>query len=384
MNYNQIYTFINSVTNESIGGTAITVKDTSSLVSLGNLVFDSSKNIDAFYGKLLDRIGKTYFKYKSISTDDFSDIKRTPLEFGAILQKVQAHKVARAVENASYIGKDESTFKQKSPFDIKDETDFRQYLFSKISTFEIDKVIYDVQLKSAFTSEESFGAFCNLIFQDMRNGMDIAISETSRLALCTSIATCVNSGGKMYRNLLAEYNNLTGGELTVDECLYNSDFLKFATSEIRMQLKKFKDLSKLYNSEGAERTTEENEVSIRIHSRFSSNCSTYLESDTYHNELVKLPNYREVNFWQGVGESDTFADTSSVNVSITEGETTITANASGIIAFACDSDKLGMMFDRVRTKSIYNPRSECTNYFHKADIGFYTDKSENGVVFYVA
>ena len=43
--YNQIYNLLNAITNESVGGTAITVKDTASFISLGNKILDSSQNI---------------------------------------------------------------------------------------------------------------------------------------------------------------------------------------------------------------------------------------------------------------------------------------------------------------------------------------------------
>lgn len=106
----------------------------------------------------------------------------------------------------------------------------------------------------------------------------------------------------------------------------------------------------------------------------------YLNADTYNNEFVELSGYKGVNCWQGLGEKASFNDLSSVvieneNISITQ---------SGIVGFLFDYEKIGTMIDRIRTKSIYNPAGEMTNYFHKADIGYFVDDGEIGVVFYMS
>ena len=63
---------------------------------------------------------------------------------------------------------------------------------------------------------------------------------------------------------------------------------------------------------------------------------------------------------------------------------TINVEQTGILAFISDKERHGVMIDKIRTKTMYNPASELTNYFHKADIGMYMDSSEQGVVFYIA
>ena len=56
---------------------------------------------------------------------------------------------------------------------------------------------------------------------------------------------------------------------------------------------------------------------------------------------------------------------------------------ANIVACIYDRDAMGVTIDKRRTKSIYNPKDEYTNYFMKAEMGFYNDLSENGVVFYL-
>ena len=56
---NQIYTMVNDSAQEALGAKAIAVKDTGTLVSLGDQVFSSDTNKEQFYKALTDRIGRT-------------------------------------------------------------------------------------------------------------------------------------------------------------------------------------------------------------------------------------------------------------------------------------------------------------------------------------
>ena len=374
-NVNQIYNFLNETTKEMIGGSPVTVKDTSSLVSLGNIILSSDTSTEQFYSKLVDKIGMTYVKYRELTRDGLSDILRTPMDFGIILQKVNTSEIARAVENGSWTN-------QKNPFaNEKDTTKITSTLFSKIATWELDKIIYDYQLKTAFKSATEMGAFIQLVFSDMYNGMELALRDCANLCVATSIGDCLaSSKNSVKRNLLAEYNTLTSESLTVASCMRSLNFLKYASREINLVVKRMHDVSTLFNSKGYERFTSDNELNIRMLADFSTACSSYLEADTFHKELVALPHYKEVSYWQGLGESGSFNDVSTIKV--TNG--TINVEQTGVLAFISDKERHGVMIDKIRTKTMYNPASELTNYFHKADIGMYMDNSEQGVVFYIA
>ncbi|MBQ1457667.1 MAG: hypothetical protein IIZ20_04120, partial [Butyrivibrio sp.] len=64
MNTEQIYGLVNSVVDQAIGDSGIVAVDTSSLVSLGNVVLSSSTNTEAFLNTLAQRIGKTIIRYR--------------------------------------------------------------------------------------------------------------------------------------------------------------------------------------------------------------------------------------------------------------------------------------------------------------------------------
>lgn len=379
MNVSQLYTLLNATTGQSVGGTAITVKDTSSFCSLGNLVMSSSSSTDAFYQKLVDRIGATYCKYRALKKKDRGIKLYNKLDFGVVLQKINVKEIARAETNNSWTT-------QTNPFSKSaDTTDITSTLYSKLGTFEIDKITYDYQLKTAFINESNMISFINMIFTDMYNGMELAQRDLADLTICTAIADTIavasdtdNPRPKLYRKLVTEYNTLFTKTLTSATALYDKDFLKYAVSEIKKCIKNFDDVSNLFNVGGYEIERSAEDVEIIVHNDFSTKARFYLDADTYNANLVELSGYTERNYWQGFGENGDFDETTTINIK-TDNNNTV--NVENIICVVMSNEKVGVMIDRIRTKSIYNPKSELTNYFHKADYGSFVDASENLVVF---
>lgn len=378
MNVNQIYQLVNDIMADGVGANNVRVKDTRSFVSYGESIISSDTNKEQFYQKLCDRIGKVYIKYRRYVADGKNAIIKTPLEFGAILQKVQTLHLGEMESNKSWGN-------QVNPFYAeKDETSIVQKLFSKMGTFQTKmKVIYDVQLKTAFTSETNLSAFVDLIFNDMYNSMEFAIEGLIKDTRASLIAKVMNGSNVVQkRNLLGEYLLInTDSTLDVDTCLTDVDFLKYASREINKVTKRFKNMTRLFNLDGADRFTSPEDMIVEILNDYSSATASYLDADTYHKELVSLPKYSEIDSWQSSGTTFDFDDVSKINIKLDD-DTTI--EQSGILALVRDVDSCGVMFDRMRVKSIYNPISEMTNITDKLDWGSYVDTSENAVVFYIA
>lgn len=394
MKTNQIYSMLNSMSGEIIGTEALTVKDTATFVSFGRIVLDSDNNKDSCYQALADRIGMTIVLYEQLVRKNLVERMDT-MEFGAVLQTIETKSIANAKQNNSWIyGSSSNVIEQQNPFDVikSDTTDILVQYFSKRATWEIDKKIYDIQLNDAFTNETAFSAFVEMIFQDMYNAMILAENDLQHGVISTAIASAIHAGTKetnsiptMARNLLKEYNTLTTAGLTVENALINKEFLRYCAKEILLVVKKMRDPSIFYNELGATKWHESPQV--RLLTNYATASDAYLSADTYHKELVALPDYETVNFWQARGTTDDFTTVSSVNIKVHEGDADTTGtdvSQSGVIAYVCDPRRQGYMFDRIRTKSIYNPASECTDYFHKADQGFFINRARCGVVFYIA
>ena len=383
MKVNQIYTLVNDAASEALGKSAITAKDTGSLVSLGNVVFSSTTNTEQFYKSLVDRIGRTVIAIRKFKGKKRS-VKRDDLAWGIMYQKI-SFKTKTAVENPSW----NTEGGQANPFDIARSTEVVQKLFSVMGTWSYEDNFPLYQLFTAFTNEAAMGAFISGISTNIENSLTIAEDALANLAVSTNIAGVLISGKtSQKRNLLTEYNTLTGSHLQANSCLYDASFLKYASYQINDTVKNIMNPSASFNAEGMDRQTMGENLVVEVLGKYSAATSSYLESDTYHKELVALPRYEEVSYWQAPGTNFDFADVSKidiVNANLkTVGNETGTIAQGGIIAFIHDIDSCASIITRFRDYSYPNNRDESMNIIKKADKGYMVDLSENAVVFYVA
>lgn len=375
MEVKQIYEVVNSIAEQALGLTELTPTDTS-FVSVGNEVLKSDTNKDAWYNVLVDRIGRTVMSMRSYSANG-AELKREPIEWGVVMQKL-AIPLPKAKTNDSWNGQ---TTEAKNPFE-KFILEPKQKLFYSISTWEVDATIPDVQLKTAFTSPEAMGAFIDGIFTAVYNSLELSYENTANLCRANFIGRkSKSSNTNAYINLLDRYNAETNAGLTLATCMYDVNFLKYCAMTISLYTTRLATMSTLFNDDDLERHTPKDLQVVNVLADFASRMNVYLQSDTFHKELTALPNYNEVPYWQGSGDDYAFANTSKISVNY-DGENNV--EVTGIVALVYDRDAMGVTVDNKRSKSIYNPREEYTNYFYKADMGYYNDMSENGIVFYIA
>lgn len=375
----QIYSLLNTVAGMALGKAAVSVVNTEGLVSLGETVLSTTDNTSAFYSALSSVIGRTYSAYRALP-EVRNGLMRTPLEFGGILRKLDISTIARNIANDSWDNSASITETIKN-----DSTAAVCHYYSDRGTFEIEtKVIYDYQLKAAFTDESSMAAFIDMIFQDMYNGMELDIRNCENLTISTAIAMAsrYELTTNCCINILYQYNQAFSKTLQAEDALRDADFLRYAAAEIKKHKKFMEDPSALYNVAGYEKWTPDSECNILVYEEFAANTATYLQSSTFHDEMVKLPRYREKSFWQGAGDG---TSASRTQVLIERGATgyEVDTAVNGVIACMYDTETMGIMIDYVRTKSDYKPRYEHTEYYHKADWASYVAPGQQICVFYI-
>lgn len=375
---NQIFNIVNDTAKQTFGESAITVVDTSTLVALGDEVLKSDENTENFTNTLVDRIGRTIFSIRAYTTDNAEGMVREPFEYGCILQKIYVD-LPDAKENNSWeIGKENYT----PTFAPVIKPKLEQKLFNKQATWEIDVTIPDFMFRTAFTSATEMAVLIDAIFTAMENMMQIALENNKNLTRANFIASKLHSNKPCGAiNLLHLYNTLTKQSLTVDDCLRDLGFLKWSTQQINLWTKRLGKMSTLFNDEGYKRFTPQSDLIVNVLQDYDSAINSYLQSDTYHNEMTKITsNYSTVPYWQGSGLNYTFEDTSKITVKI-DSETTITE--TGILAVVYDRDAMGVTITERRGTTQRNNKDEYTDYFNKATYGYFNDLSENGIVFYV-
>ena len=375
---NQIFNIVNDTAKQTFGETAITVVDTSTLVALGNEVLKSDENTENFTNTLVDRIGKTIFSIRAYTADNAEGMVREPFEYGCILQKIYVD-LPEAKENMSWeIGRRDYT----PSFAPVIKPTLKQKLFNKQTTWEIDVTIPDFMFRTAFTNPTEMAVLIDAIFTAMENMMQVALENNKNLTRANFIARKIHGAKPCGAiNLLHEYNTLTKQSLTVDACMRDLGFLKWSTQQINLWAKRLGKMSTLFNDEGYKRFTPQYDLIVNVLQDYDSAINSYLQSDTYHNEMTKIASsYSTVPYWQGSGENYSFNDTSKIDVKI-DAETTVAE--TGILAVMYDRDAMGVTITERRGATQRNNKDEYTDYFNKATYGYFNDLSENGIVFYV-
>ena len=382
----QISNIVNDSVKDALGkNVSATQLDSSDIVSLGKTIA-KYEAYDGFYKALVNRIARTVYFVRTYKGKTRS-VLRDEHEYGAFIQKVY-YQMPDAVDNPTWNIPDTSNnYTQSSPYDVEGTVAVASLIFGGKGTWSIEVIRPIEQIKTAFISSAEMSAFIDGIYLSIENSFKLHEERLVALAVNTSMADCLSGG--VSRNLLKEYNTLhAGATLTVEQALTSADFLKYASMEINRVIDNMGVMSTVYNKAGYNTFTSKDKLVVEMLSHFASASDMYLQADTFHNELVKLPNFEKIPFWQSSGKKFDFADCSSINIKhgdlVSETNSTGVVNKSGIICFVHDVENVACYFGHRRTWELVNPRSEVIIHGEKAEKGYAVDNHANAVVFYMA
>lgn len=382
MDVKQIYDIVNSSIGEAIGKTDLVKSDLSNLVDVGNEVFTANA-VDNYVKKLVDRIGKLVFVTRPYS--GFAPkILMDSWEYGSVVEKINVD-VADAEESPTWRLEDGSVYEQ----DKFTAPNVSVKFFNSKTTFEIPLSITDVQIRESFASGYEMNRFLESIYTKMQNKMTLAFEQKVMLTIDNAIAETIYAdygtadlGSKTTIrsvNLLKLYNDTMGTSLKKAKALYDKDFLRFAGTIIKKYIGRLSAESTLFNVGGQKRFTPKELLHVVLWSDYASASASYLESDTYHKELVSLPKYDEVPYWQGTGTD--YAKAGQISVKTAKGHDV--SVAGDILAVLFDREALGVCNDNRRTPTHRNDHAEFINLWYKADCSYFNDLNENLVVFFI-
>lgn len=386
-----------AIMQEVVGEVDLIQEDLSNIVDVGKKLQEGDQNIfgsvditNKFVSTLIDRVGRVKYVDRTYSTQA-PNILKDSYEYGSILMKVRAE-VPDFQENTSWKlgtldGKGISEAGVLDPFVISAPRAYSKVYNSKI-TYEAPITISDLMLKQAFTSATEMGRFIAMIENRIQLKMTLSTDALIMRTINNLIGLKLHSG-KNVVNLLEEYNAgvVQANQISDPQVALRSiDFLRFATKTISLYKDYLKTASNKYNGSNDYITfTPENRLKFVALSEFAKDMETYLYSDTFHNEFVKMSGYSTVPFWQSQGEDDDdFVIRSGIAATCTDGSNSFTVAQSGIVAVMFDEEAAAVVNENYRITSQYNPRGEYTNYFYKWDAGYMNDDYENCIVFVIA
>lgn len=330
MRTDQIYSLLNAVASEGLGGTGCpVVVNSANLVAYGNAVLSSQANTEAFLNTLIQRVGKTIFSYRKYTSKEAQDLTRDSFEMGAILQKIKV-RMTKAKFDPSYdlsnnAMDDYGNPVNRDPFTV-DAPEVRQSLFVK-RTPDMYSITVPVNLlNEAFLTDESVGSFISMIYGEVRNAIEYGLNVLAKRVKIAAVENCAKfKAGLRYIDLLGEaveYGIISdpfadaGGrniwtDTIINSVLKDSNFLKYAIQRINGIIDMMGELTTNFSAGGDAHFTPEDQLKVLLNSDFVRACETHVQAGAFNDEKVSLKaSFRAVPFWQTsrYGEAKTDAE----------------------------------------------------------------------------
>lgn len=383
MEVKQIYNFVNNATSEALGESAILSEDLSNIIDIGTAVFNANA-VDNYVKSLVNHIGKVIFVNR-VYTGTAPNVLMDGWEYGSVLEKIRAE-LPDATENESWELTDGASYDPNIFYKPTVSAKF----FNKRVTFEIPMSFTERQVKESFSNAEQMNGFLSMLNNAVEKSLtiktDSLIMRTINNFIGETLYSEIGSGqasgrtGTKAVNLLYMYNQAFSKNLTQAAALQDPEFLRYASYVIANYMIRIRKISKLFNIGGTDKFTNTDNLHLVALSDYVNASDMFLQSDVYHNELTKLPNFGLVPYWQGSGTGYSFADISNIDVTTSSGHA---IDVDGILAVMFDRDALGVANIDRRVTSNYNPKAEFYNNWYKFDAGYFNDLDENFVVFYI-
>lgn len=396
---NQIYAIMNSLNAQANLSTAIATVDSRNFVSYGDEILSSASdaNKETWFATLMDRIASTIIDNRAYATNEDAGLWREPAEYGCVLQKIHSKMPSVSADPAWSAPSDLSSTNPFAPT----AREIEQRLYNKVSAFMIADTIPDVQLKTAFESPQKMAAFLDSLMMTTQNAYTRSIENLARACRSALIATSIHEGGAHRVKLLTGFiatlpDDDPRAEWTtsdIDAIMCDRDFLRYASLQIALHIDRMQRMTDMFSATGYERWTPREYMNFAVLSDFDRAVSAYLAADTYHEQIVELPteNRIVVPFWQSTGTDYGITSTSAVKMVIPRTTGTSEQQAAGytinenmIVAAIYDTEAAGITIDERRTRSLYNPKDEFTNYWHKGRQMYYVDATQPHVIFQIA
>lgn len=381
MKYSQIASALNATLVPNILGEAtIIADDLSNIVELGTAIgsvtVDQLKDYTgAFVGRVLD-----IWIDERIYSKNINSIFRDYAEYGGIVQRVKSG-LMEVTNDVSTNLQNGTTYNQDAYIGFS----FDNKVYTMDAGFELDWSIPNNMWKTAFSSVmelmKLIGYITNRAEQTIRANLFATQLATLRQLICT------HASGRV--KLLKLYNDtFNSGEndtrLTAAEAENDASFLRWALQQMLLAKAALRDISAINNDGTIVTYTPEEDVDMVLLTKFASDIKVNMQSDVYHNDLVALGDYEELNFFQNRG-TEKLPDISTCGeIKQTTGKGTsaeATTHIEKCVGVVYDKYACGMTMFAEHTTSHYNAKGDFNNYFRRCPGHYYVDSRENAIVF---
>lgn len=415
------HTLMNALVEQATGAQTITVVDTSTFVSAGELVM--STGLENVYNALSILVGRTYAAVRpydarlqlinavnsGVYTNRFRKISyyskpAQPSGWFNTQLFTNLKDGFTAGQNLDAQGSAQST---KSQYEINSGVPLEMN-FGGSSTWQESLTIFENQLKVAFRSESEFMAFWTGLVTQKDNDIEMEKEAFNRMTLLNHMAARVDfanqnliPGGAV--NLTAAFNARFGTAYTSAQLrtTYLTDFLAFFVSMVKTHSMQMRQNSLNYHwtptltRDGVtynrlNRHTPARNQKLLLYTPLFVEAEAQVFPEVFHENYLTLDNYEGVMFWQAEDANFTNNPKLDVTPAVTDPNTGLQKAGNRIqldyvVGMLYDEDALMVDYqlETTNTSPLEARKGYRTQWYTFAKNAI-SDLTENGTVFYMA
>ena len=386
-----VYSLMNSIVAQATGQTSLTATDTSSFVSVGEILLRTSaeNTINAISTVLAD----TIFSVRPYA-GKLESLRVSQRRWGAQVRKiVNLYSEAEASQDWNTDldggspkladGNSIDMYKIKAPKAM-------QLNFYGTAVLQKHITIFRDQLALAFSSEAEFVRFIDAVMTEFNNEVELLNENKARLTLINFMAG-IHDMNLVEVDLVDEYNTDHNTTYTRAQLLttYIEDFMKYVAAKIKVYSELLTDMRSDFHanitgmSKILRHTPKERQKMIMYNPIFIE-AESEVYSGLFNPQYLDIGTFEGVNFWQ-----DPLSPTSikcKPNIlNVANGQSATAAAAVSIdyvLGLLFDEEALGIMpqFDYASTSPFNSAGGYYNNFLHWR-FNSYNDYTENAVLF---
>lgn len=400
------HVLMNALVRQATGEQAITVIDSSSFVSAGELVLQTGmenvfNSLNIVLGRLI--VANRPYNAKLTLMDE--------IDTGAYTNRLR--KVSFYTSNTDpsgafntdlftnladgYTSGDNGGVSTKSQWEqhVKNVVEVN---FGVSSTWQYCVTMYEDAIKLAFRDENEFARFISGYLVEHANDLESQRESWNRMLLCNKIASVYDESAKMSGsvvNLTELYNTTFGTEYTSEELrtTYLKDFLKFFTATFKLASEHMTERTTNYHNPltktvdgvtySVVRHTPYRDQRVYLFDELFINAESEVMPEIFNPQYLDIDTqYERVTYWQSVNDRSAIKFKPAVTNADGEQETGDEVDLSYVVGMITDRDGLvsHMQLERVDTTPL-EARKHYRNTWHTFMKGGISDNTENCIIF---
>lgn len=353
--------------------TAIPLATMENFTHVGSAVLQAPPQIkNEFFNALLNKVGLQLFNDREFG-NPLMTLKKGKLEYGQTIEDIFVE-MARPFDYITGTREGEEVPDQFAINKAITKTAFYYTILGR----QYFKTIHEQDLKRAFLSADGLGRLISSVMLSMKNGANYDDYRMAIAIIARQIeASEANENWKGHVKLLTLYNEMTGEELTAENCLQNKSFLQFMSNQFKKWSNRLTKPRSDMNNAGVINWIPKERQRIMMLSDIQADIDTNLMAWAYNNKRLEIGEIDEIDAWYSIGNDGTTAKPDDITV---KGELGL-EGSKPVVAVIYDPDMVKIYNVTTRMSYAENARGLYYNTFSTLEDIFAASPFHNFVVF---